>query len=242
MAGTNDIAWVADRIVACLKANLSAKLIALDIEYDDTITLEHVAADNFYITEVRLPAGFPLVCVIPDRTDNHPSDGFERYDIQTHSLTIAVAVTANQGEDKLKRMCLRTVRAIDEVLMTDSTLQEAVDSVIAIDKQYGPLLISGDAMMQEAQLRIEVGTSDNTVADVSDYVDIEPVDGNHRGAYTAPLILQGSSTLFVGLWVDNTDPANVLIRAKAGTTAASVVGTAINDPLSTAIKESLWVA
>jgi hypothetical protein len=63
----------------------------------------------------------------------------------------------------------------------------------------------------------------------------------HRGAFTRPYLLQGSSTLFVGLWVDDSDPDHVVLRSKSGATSAATIGTSMLDASST-IQASSWRA
>ncbi|MBT3194807.1 MAG: hypothetical protein HN341_19845 [Verrucomicrobia bacterium] len=154
MAGKRDIAWVADAIVTQLKSSLPAKLDALDIEYGDDITLEDIPNDFYYISERTRLDGFPLCCVVPRRTELQPFAGAQRYDIEYHHLTLAAALTLNEDEDQLKRRCLRTVRGIEEVLLTHFTLNGSVDDLLVIDKQYAPLLSDGNALLQEGQIAV----------------------------------------------------------------------------------------
>lgn len=158
MSGKRDIAWVADKMVAKFKSDLPAKLTALTTEYGDSVAMPSVANDNYFITEVRLVPGFPLVCVIPDQTDTAPYTGEGRYNIEYHDLTIALAHAANSGEDLLKRTVVRMARALQEVLLDSGSLGGSVEDVLVISKAYGPMLMSEDALMQEAQIRVRVQT------------------------------------------------------------------------------------
>lgn len=158
MAGKRDIAWVADKMVAQFKSALPAKLTALTTEYGDSLALPSVASNNYFITEVRLIPDFPVVCVIPDDTDAVPYTGEGRYNIEYHNLTVALAHVANSGEDQLKRQVLRMARALEEVLIDSGTLGGSVEDVLVINKTYGPMLMSEDALMQEAQIRVRVQT------------------------------------------------------------------------------------
>lgn len=156
-SGKRDIAYVADRIVTQLKNSLPAKLDTLDTEYNDSITLEDIPTDNFFVSERRKLPGFPLVCVIPERT-LVPSDGEFRYDIEYHTLTVALAISVNEDEDTLKKRTLRTMRGIEEVMLDNRTLSGSVDDLVVQSKEYLPLLTSGNALLQEAQLTVEVRT------------------------------------------------------------------------------------
>ncbi len=158
MSGKKDISWVADQINTTLKSYLPAKLDTLDTEYNDGIVLQDVLARNYFIAELQHPPGFPLVCTIPDRTDMAPFTGEATYEIEYHYLTIAVALTANSGEDALKRRVTRTLRAIAEVLDTYYTLGDTVEYVLPLEKQYAPLMAGENMLLQEGQLQIRVQT------------------------------------------------------------------------------------
>lgn len=156
MPGKRDIGNVADKLVAKLRASLPAKLDSLDSEYADGITLEDIPTDNYFISERQKMPGFPLLCVIPERSD--PSNAEFRYSIEYHDLTLAIALTANEDEDTLKRRTLRTIRGVEEVLLDDRTLGGSVDDVLIGQKMYAPMLSNGNALLQEAQLSVRVQT------------------------------------------------------------------------------------
>ena len=158
MAGKRDIEWVADQVVVVLRADLSAKLDVLDIEYADSITLDDIPTANFYVSELRKPPGFPICCVIPNTTDMSPFTGDQRYGIEYHELTISVALTNNIGEEDLKRRSTRTIRAISEVLDSNANLSETVEDIVQLSKEYGELQFGEHALLQEAQLVVRIET------------------------------------------------------------------------------------
>ena len=141
-----------------LKADLPAKLDLLDIEYGDSITLDDIPNENYFISELRKPPGFPICCIIPDTTNQSPFTGDQRYGIEYHSLTISIALTANLGEEDLKRRTIRTIRGISEVLDADPQLNSTVEDTIQMSKEYGELQFGEHALLQEAQLIIQVET------------------------------------------------------------------------------------
>lgn len=158
MPGKRDIGNVADKLVTTLRTALPAKLDTLDTEYNDGIVLEDIPTDNFFISERQKLPGFPLLCVIPESTDLNPFSGEFRYSIEYHNLTLAIALTANEDEDTLKKRALRTIRGVEEVLLSDRTLGGSVDDVLLIAKGYAPMLSNGNALLQEAQLTVRVQT------------------------------------------------------------------------------------
>lgn len=159
MAGKRDAAWVADILVAQLKADLPAKLTSLETEYGDSVQLEDIPAANYVISERQQIPGFPLIAVVPDTTDMVPFTGETYYNIEYHTITIAVVRTANEGEDTLTRQTLRTVRAVEEVFLDDRTCGASVDDVLVMSKAYAPLLAGPDAMLKEGQVTVRVQTS-----------------------------------------------------------------------------------
>lgn len=159
MAGKKDIAWVADQVNTTLKVYLAAKLDVLDTEYADGITLADVPSAHYFIAEQVKPI-YPLIMTVPDTTDTGPFDGAQNYGLERHSLTVAVGLTANAGEDALKRRVIRTLRAIQEVLDEHPSLGSTVEHTFTLAKEYGPLFLGGGAIGQEAQLRIQVLTAD----------------------------------------------------------------------------------
>lgn len=158
MAGKNDIAWVADQIVTTLQTYMAAKVAALNAEYADGITLEDVPTDNYLISETAKPPGFPLICVIPDTTDHHPTDGEARYGIETHDLTIALGVVANEGESALKRRAIRMARAVHEILGTYRTLLGTVDDIVVQRTGYDEMLGASNMLLQQAQIQVQAIT------------------------------------------------------------------------------------
>ena len=161
MSGKRDITWVADTVVTQLKASLPAKFTELETEYGDSVDLEDIPTDNYFISERQLIPGFPMIAVIPENSDTTPFTGEVHYGIEYHTLTVAIFRTANEDEDVLKRQVSRTVRAVQEVILEHRTLGASVDDCIIMEKQYGPLLGAGNALLQEGQVTVRVQTSEN---------------------------------------------------------------------------------
>jgi len=160
MAGKRDIIWVADTINAQLKISLGPKLNDLDTEYGDGITLEDVPFGNFHVAEQVKPGQWPMVSTIPDYTDQHgDGDNFDRYDIEDHFLTIAVAHSVNEDEDQLKRRVGRYVRAVEEIMLSESTLSGSVTDVSVLTKSYGPMQHDDNSLLQEGQVLVRVMTN-----------------------------------------------------------------------------------
>jgi len=160
MAGKRDAVWVADTIKTHLQTNLPAKLDVLDAEYADGIVLQDVDNSNYYISEVRKLTGFPMITIIPERTDA-PSDGQYRYGIEYHFLKIAtVVVQTATKEDELTRRSGRYTRAVEEVLLDDTNLNCSVTDVVIEQKIYGPLLTQKNALLKESHVRVRVQTND----------------------------------------------------------------------------------
>lgn len=154
--GVRDIVWSCDKIIAVLRAGLTPQLAVLDAEYNDGVTLETVDTTNYHISEQSNPDGYPLVCVVPDRVDCMEDSGEYRHNLEHHYITVSVLLTGNSGEDELKRRCLRTIRAIEDVLIADSTLGGQVVDCLPLDKAYAAFLLDEDALIDEAQLNVRV--------------------------------------------------------------------------------------
>jgi hypothetical protein len=156
--GKRDASWVADRVVAHLKADLPAKLTSLTTEYNDGITLANIPAANYVISERQKLPGFPMIAVIQDDTDIS-DDGEFRYHIERHRMTVAVALMDNIDEDNLVRRTHRTLRGIEEVFLDDRTLNGSVVDVRCLNKSYASLMAAGNGLLKEGQLEIEAMTS-----------------------------------------------------------------------------------
>ena len=161
MAGKRDISWVADTLIAFLQDNLPAKLNELDAEYNDGIVLEDIPNEFMFVSEKLNPPGYPMLVIIAEGTDLNPFDGQSRYGIEHHELTIAIAlISRGEDEEFLKRRTMRTIRGIEEVLLENITLNNAVNDVICLSKEYSPLVgdDSNTFYLQEGQLSIRVET------------------------------------------------------------------------------------
>lgn len=157
MAGKKDIAWVADQVNTTLKAYLTAKFLVLDTEYADGITLTPIPTAHYFIAEQVRPV-YPLVMVIPDGTDPGDESNDSNYELERHSLTVAIGLTANAGEDALKRRVVRALRAIMEVLEAYPTLGDTVVHTVCGRREYGALFLGERSIGQEAQMRLLVTT------------------------------------------------------------------------------------
>lgn len=161
MSGKRDIAWVADKLIVQLKASMTQMMSSLTTEYADGVALDAIPTDNYFIAEHRKIPGYPFIAVIPDETDMVPFSGEGNYNIEYHDLMISVIRTNNIDEDLLKRQVLRTVRAVEEVLLNHRTLSGSVDDCLIMRKSYGPMFSAGNSLLQEGQLGVRVMTSNN---------------------------------------------------------------------------------
>ena len=152
MAGRKDIAWVADRINAVLQAAWPAKRLA-------DSTLPAIPTHHYSICELRQVPGFPMVSTIPNYTDLMALSGEQRYGIEYHHLTIALALTSTKGEESLRQLSTRTLKAIQQILAADFTLGATVNAVVQLRKEYSPLMVGDSALLQESQLMVRVQTS-----------------------------------------------------------------------------------
>ncbi len=61
--------------------------------------------------------------------------------------------------------------------------------------------------------------------------DLDPAtgDGYHRATYSDPVIFKAAGNRFGSLWLDDTDPANIVWRTLTGTSAAAVTPAAKTD-------------
>lgn len=155
MAGKRDITWVADRVHAVLQAHLPGQMSALDSLYNDGLTLEPIPASHYFIAE-QVAAVYPMVLTVCEKTDVGADDGSANYEVERHTLVVGVGLTANAGEDALKRRCCRTLRAVQEVLETHPTLDDTVVHLFATHKDYSPMYMGEGALGQEAHLEIVV--------------------------------------------------------------------------------------
>lgn len=158
-AGKKDIVWVADKVVAQMQTSLPAKLNSLDTEYNDGIVLEDIPNGSMFVAEPAKVTDIPLMVVIPNRTDAHPTDGRSRYDIETHDLLVGVAAGGNMNPDRLKRIAGRYARAVEEVIIDNRTLSGSVEDAVVLSKDYGPMMADrGSVLLQEVQVGVRVIT------------------------------------------------------------------------------------
>ncbi len=160
MSGERDTVWVADTLVEQFKASLPAKLTTVEASYDDGVSLEDIPAKNYFVSERRKVPGYPFIAVIPEEADARPDTGEARYNMEYHTLTVAIARTANADEDVLKRQVSRTVRAVEEVILEHVTLSASVDECRLLNHQFGPMMAGPNSMLQEAQVMVRVLTSE----------------------------------------------------------------------------------
>ena len=160
MSGKRDTVWVADTLVTQLKSDLAAKFTELQASYDDGVELKSIPTANYFVSERRKVPGYPFIAVIPEEADAMPDTGQARYNMEYHTLTIAIARTANADEDVLKRQVSRTVRAVEEVILEHVTLSGSVDECRLLNHQFGPMMAGPNAMLQEAQVMVRVLTSE----------------------------------------------------------------------------------
>lgn len=161
MPGKRDIAWICDKLVTQFKASLAAKFTALEAEYGDNVDLANIPTANYAISERRKIPGYPFVAVIPESTDTVPLSGENNYNIEYHDITVAIVRTDNVDEDVLKRQVLRSVRALEEIMITQHTLGGSIDDILIQSKSYGPMMSSTNSILQEGQISIRAMTSTN---------------------------------------------------------------------------------
>jgi len=147
---------IAEQVNEHLQTYLAAKLTALESEYlTDPITIEPLPLSNYHLNQVQVPPNFPLVCTYSESTDKLPQGvGAQQEDFEYHYLVVALAVTANQQEDRIKRYASRLLRAFQEILHEHSTLTGQISYLFLLRKAYLPLIVLDSALLQEAQLHL----------------------------------------------------------------------------------------
>lgn len=164
MAGKRDVVWVADKIIALLKASLPAKLNVLDAEYNDGIVLEDVQNDSYHVAPQLEPMNFPVVTVLYSNTDVHPFDGQSKYNLEHHMLDICVAlISRGESEDELMRRTSRTLRAIEEVILGDRSALGMLNDTLIISKSCDRMFADeNNGLFQEAQITVRAETQTTT--------------------------------------------------------------------------------
>lgn len=145
-----------DDVVAYFGANFQDKVDALNLEYEDDISLEAPAA--YYVGEKSLlhVPRYPAVFVLVPRTT---IPRFRVDYIQAiHDLVIGVIVIDTDTED-LRRKLYRYVRAFIELLI-EGQLQNgftwALGTGPTFDLDYSPIYTSGDSFIADAQVIVSM--------------------------------------------------------------------------------------
>lgn len=61
-----------------------------------------------------------------------------------------------------------------------------------------------------------------TLAAVSHDFNVSTGTGYHNGLFSAPTIFKASASIFMSLWLDDTDPTNIAPRIMTGVSAVAV--------------------
>lgn len=108
-----------DQIITILRGTLNAALDLVAEEVDDaTINVEHVSANNYYISEGIEPLQPPSIFVIADKTMLDLR--FQNSVFQRHHVLVG-AVVEDIGVQKLTRKAWRFAQALHDVLHDQGT-------------------------------------------------------------------------------------------------------------------------
>lgn len=108
--------YVIENIIATIKtyleANLATKLEAINLEYDDDLTLTDIKPERWRIAELTSAPSYPVGILLGDRIDTTDEGGF----IKTfYNISVACLLTDTNAE-RLRRRLYRYIRAFSEVL------------------------------------------------------------------------------------------------------------------------------
>ena len=132
-----------------LSTNMAAKLIALNAEYNDGITLVNFKA--YYIAEQAAVAEYPAMFILADTTaiENEGSGWMN----SAHALTIVCLIT-DQNSETLRKRLFRYIRACIELLITART---TLGMVINFDNiRFSPMYGAQDTFISDASLIVKV--------------------------------------------------------------------------------------
>lgn len=135
-----------------LEANMTAKLAALDLEYDDGITLAGIEA--YYLSETPAIPALPAVYVLGDRTEVE-AEG-PTHIKASHYITVAVLVTDATNETLRKRL-YRHIRAVVELLREardDATFENAAVNFDACE--FSPMYGRAGEFLQDARVELHL--------------------------------------------------------------------------------------
>ena len=158
MAGTINPQDSANAIITVLNSDMSAKLNALDSEYDDGIILDDV--DNFWRAPQEVYPSKVNIVVAPTSSEvvNSPEQR------QLHSITVEVIVTGNQssstysGTELITIRLWRTCRAVQECI-NKSTLSNNVDQCYVNTLDASEIGTDGSRFEQRAEIQMTIYTS-----------------------------------------------------------------------------------
>ena len=158
MAGTINPQDSANAIITVLNSDMSAKLNALDSEYDDGIILDDV--DNFWRAPQEVYPSKVNIVVAPTSSEvvNSPEQR------QLHSITVEVIVTGNQssstysGTELITIRLWRTFRAVQECI-NKSTLSSKVDQSYVNNLDASEIGTDGSRFEQRAEIQMTIHTS-----------------------------------------------------------------------------------
>ena len=158
MAGTINPQDSANSIITVLNSGMSAKLNALDSEYDDGIVLDDV--DNYWRSpQENYPNKVNLVVVATSsEVVNSPEQR------QLHSISAEVVLTGSQssstysGSEMITIRLWRTCRAVQE-LINKTTLSNTVDQCYVQTIDASEIGTDGTRFEQRAEIQILTYTS-----------------------------------------------------------------------------------
>lgn len=135
-----------------LNTNMEAKLGALDVEYDDGITLADIAA--YYLSETPAVPAMPAVYVLGDRTEvEAEGPGHMK---TAHYMTVAVLVT-DAGNETLRKRLYRHIRAIVELLREARDDDTFTGKAIVLDGcEFSPMYGKAGAFLQDARVELHI--------------------------------------------------------------------------------------
>lgn len=161
--GLVGIEAVVDALTTKLKADLPAKIVALNALYDDAYTLAAIAADSWYDAVPDLLAAsfeYPAIVVLDE--NDAADQGQSNADLYVvHYRVVVDVLVRGQDATELTRKLWRYERAVKEILVARHSLAPICTACDWIETSNTVLTnrASGD-LMQDRALRFDVMTAE----------------------------------------------------------------------------------
>ena len=151
-----DMETICTAIITELQTNLPAQLDIIDADKADGITLADPL--EYYLSDRKL-GQYPTVIVQPAASEAVLEA--EKYGLEVHGIEVFVVLVGSEDTDTLVKRVLRTVKGIQATLEANPQLDENVNWLRVVSKDYSQTMFRDDnTTKKDGRLVLEVRTTD----------------------------------------------------------------------------------